>query len=258
MASFELEQYRNTLLSLGRAAAHAVFPNDFEYYMCALELVNSKGRAAEYFVFPVNPESINVSSSPLTSITKTVGGVSVMKTSTFIPEDVQMSGTFGRKLRALIGSNFVAIDQLEFSTKGGVYQKKYGGKTLRVPSINPGVKSGYGSTKILQAIVDKSTALDRFNNPYRLFFYCSALNFNRLVEVQNLTLTQDKTSSNRMWKYNLKLKTIAPLDQLKKSERANLIKMTAFDNLQKGATQALSNFLKEKTNPEIVSAISGL
>lgn len=257
MASFEKEQFRSTLASLGRAGAHALFPNDFEYYMCALELVNSKGRAAEYFVFPVNPEAINVSVNPNTSITKTVGGVSVLKTTTFIPEDCTISGTFGRKLRFLIGSNFIAVDQLSFSTKGGVYQKKFGGKTFNIPSLNPGAKTGYGSTKILQSIVDKSTALDKFNNPYRLFFYCSALNWNRLVEVENFTLSQDKQSSNRMWKYSLKMKSIAPLDQLK-NEKLNLVKMMAFDNLQKGATQVLSEFLQEEKDPDVVSAISTL
>ena len=135
MASASYSEYRKLLASTGRAALHALFPNDFEYYMCALELVNSKGRPAEYFVFPVTPGSINISSSPLTNIVKTIGGVSVMKTTTFIPEECTLSGTFGRKLRALIGSNFVAVDQLSFSTKGGVYQKKYGGKTIRVLSL---------------------------------------------------------------------------------------------------------------------------
>jgi len=258
MPTLEQSEFRKTLTSLGRAGAHALFPNDFEYYMCALELVNSKGRAAEYFVFPVNPESINISSSPLTQVTKTVGGVSVLKTTTFIPEDCSLSGTFGRKLRFLIGATNIAVDQLSFSTKGGVFEKKFGPRTIKVPSLNPGVKTGYGSTKILQAICDKSSALDKFNNPYRLFFYCSALNWNRMVEVVNLTLDQNKNTSNRMWRYNLTLKSIAPLDQMKKSEKLNLIKTLAFDNLQKGATQALTSFKKQKSDPELASAISSL
>lgn len=236
MPSSQFLQYQELLAGLGRAGAHALFPNDFEYYLCALELVDSRDRVVDYLVFPVTPEQMSYNEPQLTNIKKTAGGITVLKTSTFNPVDITLSGTFGRQLRVLIGQQKLSFTALKFSTVSGIFSKEAAsskGLSIKVPSFKPGIKTGYGATKVLQAMCDKSTALDSENKPYRLFLYNSALNANHLVEVQNLTLNQDKNSSNMLWQYNLTLKAIATMEQLKKSPKGSLIKALAFDQLQK-------------------------
>ena len=243
MPTFEYNRYRNLLNSIGKAGAHALFPNDFEYYMCALELVDSRDRVIDYFVFPVTPSQMSYSEPQLTNIKKTAGGIAILKTSTFIPIDITISGSFGRMLRLLVGQQRLSFTALRFSVNTGAYSKQAAmskNVTKRSPSFNPGLKTGYGATKILQAMCDKSVALDGQNKPMRLFFYNPALNANHLVEVTNLTLNQDKGNSNMLWQYNLTMKAVAPLDGLKKRPRGSLIKALAFDNLQKGVNKVVS------------------
>ncbi|HQF50625.1 MAG TPA: hypothetical protein PK588_07635, partial [Paludibacteraceae bacterium] len=43
---------------LGRGVLHQIYPNDFEYYMLALELVDGANNTIDYFVFPVMPSAI--------------------------------------------------------------------------------------------------------------------------------------------------------------------------------------------------------
>lgn len=240
MAQLEYEQYRQLLQDLGKAGLNALFPKDFEYYMMALELVDSDDRVVDYFVFPVMPDSITHSSTSITNVKKTAGGVSVLKNATFIPIDIQMKGSFGRRLRLLVGSQRISFTALRFSTKTGSFSKESAtddGVRFKVPIFNPGVKTGYGATKILEAICDKSQGLDSKHKPYRLYLYNPALGNNYLVEVKNLTLTQDKSSSNMLWQYQLSLTAIAPLDQLKRSPQKSLTKALGSDILQKSVNK---------------------
>lgn len=54
---------KSTLKNLGRSMMAAQFPNDFEVYMCSLELADSKGNTIDVFTFPISPESIDKSVS---------------------------------------------------------------------------------------------------------------------------------------------------------------------------------------------------
>ena len=87
--------------SLGKAAVNALFPNDFEYYMCAFELVDSDDNSLEYLVLPVMPSMISKSEPSVVSIKKTLAGISIITTSSFIPQDITIKGNFGRKFRIL-------------------------------------------------------------------------------------------------------------------------------------------------------------
>ena len=53
-----LRRYRTELGTLGAAGAHALFPNDIEYYALTLELVDSKGFTVDSLFFPVMPKEI--------------------------------------------------------------------------------------------------------------------------------------------------------------------------------------------------------
>jgi hypothetical protein len=238
-------KYEKLLSDLTRPGAHALFPNDFEYYLCALELVNSRGIIVDYFIFPVTPGQMSYNEPQVTNIKKTAGGVTVLKSSTFTPIDITLSGTFGRKLRLLLGQQRVGFTAVRFSTNGGIWSKAAAmAKTVLSikPNFSPGVKTGYGATKILQAMCDKSTGLDKRNKPYRLNLFNLALNANHMVEVVNLTLTQDKSASNMMWNYSLSLKAVANLDDLQGAllRKASLAATLAMGVLQKKAESVVS------------------
>src|SRR5690606_32440155 len=81
-------------------------PNEFEYYMVALELLKSDLSTKRYFIFPINPNSITYDDAPLTKITKTAGGVSVLKSNQFNLKNLSLSGTFGKSFKVLVGDNF--------------------------------------------------------------------------------------------------------------------------------------------------------
>ena len=42
------EKFINLLERLGRSAIHALYPNEVEYYFCALELLDSTGLTIDY------------------------------------------------------------------------------------------------------------------------------------------------------------------------------------------------------------------
>jgi hypothetical protein len=73
-------RFLNLLATVGRAAIHSQFPDDFEYYLCALELVRTDDSTTEEFlVFPVMPSMISVTepkesptglSRPMNSVAK--------------------------------------------------------------------------------------------------------------------------------------------------------------------------------------------
>lgn len=233
---------RNTL---GKATISSLFPNDFEYYMVAFELVNSKGETMEYFVFPVMPNGITQSEPQITNIKKTAGGVTALSTNTFIPRPITLQGTFGRKFRILLGRQIVDFTALRGilphkqemgAVQGSLenYNKSEASKEKPMQVIKSAfdvrIKTGYGATKILQKLCDASTGLDKFNRPFRLYFYNRTLNESWLVKVLNLDLNQSYPDSNLLWKYNLRLQAIAPLELTKKEE----LKILGIGVLQKG------------------------
>lgn len=242
-------QLRNTL---GKATLSALFPNDFEYYMVALELVDSRGETMEYFVFPVMPNNISQSEPQITNIKKTAGGVVSLSTNTFIPRSITLQGTFGRKFRILLGRqgfNFTALrgifgrqemGEVQLSPTVDINSDKYDSRLKRgftqIKKLNfdIAIKTGYGATKILQKLADVSTGLDQFNRPYRLYFYNRTLGESWLVKVMNLDLSQTYPDSNLLWKYNLRLQAIAPLEGTKITPLERELKVLGIGVLQKG------------------------
>lgn len=207
-------QNRSTLLyELGKTALNIRYPNEFELYLCALELVDEEGKTLRYFVFPVMPSGISETKPQLTNIKKTLAGVTVLSSPTFMPTDITLSGNFGRKFKVLLGtdlqdfaSSFTVNNQITAnSVISGVGQ-----------FFDARIKTGYGCIKILEEIINQSNQIDS-GGIKRLIFYNQALGNSYLVKATSLTFNQSQ-ESNMIWNYNLQLKSIAPLESIKTSK----------------------------------------
>lgn len=232
---------RNFVTDIGRAGVNALFPNDFEYYAITLELTDSKGKTIDYLTFPVSPEAIDYSETSLVNIKKTLGGITSLDTPTFIPKKYNLTGNFGRKLRLLLSN--AETSSSDQSASKGVFDKLQNGLQIKTSILNAKIKTGYGATKLLEAIITKSSGLDQYNRPVKLYLYNPALNHNFLVKSNGLTFHQDRQTSNMMWKYTLNLTAIAPVDRLKINEdiSSSLLGSTSISLLNKGANILVKN-----------------
>ena len=198
----------DALISLGNGLLHAIAPDDYEYYMCTLELVTSYGSTAAFMNLPVLPSNITESRTALTNISKTNNVVVSMVNPSFDPVDISIRGTFGRKLRVLIGQQpfngeaeegasipFFNVGMFTSSNSGGI-----GGKTI--------VKTGYGLTKMMQKILVASKKLDPEGKPYRLIFTNHAFNTAYYVEVLQDNYTMDERN-NMLWYYSIELRAVS-------------------------------------------------
>jgi hypothetical protein len=225
--------YQNTLSvvsTMGKAALHALVPDDFEYYMCALELIDSQGNTRAYMNFPVMPNNIMENKTQIATITKTNNGVVTQFNSSFNPRDISIQGTFGRKLR-LVSGTYAPEDDRGISLF-----------SVGVPAIDMftaqkvDVRTGYGLVKILQKIVQRSQQLDFYYKPYVLVFYNYALNTHYIVEVMQDSYSQSM-ENNCLWYYSLEMKAVAPADLVRNNEDH----ATTVAFLQKVGSQAIAS-----------------
>lgn len=243
-------KYKGLVATIGRAGLNSLFPNDFEAYICSLELVNSKDQVVDFFVFPIMPSSITQTEPSIVNIKKTAGGITTLDTTTFVPIPIVISGNFGRRFKFLTGNNQVSASAIRFSTQSGSYTKESilnGLTQIKNAVFSTTVKTGYGCIKILEAIVDKSRSLDEFNLPHRLYFYNPALGNNYLIKVNSLSLNQTK-NENMIWGYTLNMTAIAPISGIRDGEgRNSLTKTTQFSLLNKGLNSTV-NLVKTQLN----------
>ena len=194
----EVARLRDQLLvSGGQALLHAQYPNDFEYYLCAFELTDFNDTTIEYFIFPVNPDNISINNQSITNVQKSQAGVTSLSNATFVPIDIQISGSFGRKLRLITRTEKVSLPTSLSSV---------------VSEVNKIVKTGYGMVKLLERMFDKSITIDG-DTSYRLYFYNYAFNAHYLVEGMLFNASIDK-NENMIWKYNMVFKAIAPAESI--------------------------------------------
>ncbi len=233
--------YINKVHSVGKIGLNALFPNDFELYVFALELVDSKGDVEEYFIFPINPTSIEESSVSNQTITKTAGGVVVMNSNTFIPRDIIMSGNFGRRFKMLIGQELMDFASLQYSSVSGFFKSFKGAQNVKKSVFNPKIKTGYGLVKVLETIVNKSQDLDQFEKPYSLHLYNLALGNNYLIKATGLTYKQD-IGSNMIWNYTLQIKAIGDLDTIEgiRSQKSLSASLATSAAMQRVMSQSLN------------------
>lgn len=219
----ELVRQTGGLLSdIGQAGLHGVFPNDFEFYAVAIELVNADGETEYYMMFPVMPDSLSINEPNIVSVTKTSGGVTTLFNPTFQPQSITCMGTFGKKFRVLLNGNggifgtaYARIKNLKNLIKqgGSIFSKN---DIEDTPELSKNIKTGYGATKLLERLLELSKSVDANGRPYYLFFYNLAFNQQMLVEVENASFNQDISSNNGYWRYQFQLKAVAPATAFKR------------------------------------------
>lgn len=178
-----------------KAYIHALYPDEFEYYLLSLELVSRSGELKESIIFPVMPNSISEQRQSLVNVKKTNNSIVSLTNRTFAPTTININGTFGRKLRLLFSNQDKTKENSgsAFSFKGG--KKK---------QINGEIKTGYGVTKLLEKIILRSQS----EPDCLLFLYNMSLNNNYLVECTDMSFNQS-TENNMLWNYQLGFKSLA-------------------------------------------------
>ena len=220
-----VENARGALVTIGKAALHTLAPDNFEYYMCSLELLDSSGNTKGFMSFVVMPNNILENKTQIATITKTNKGVSTLFNSTFVPRDISIQGTFGRKFRLLLGMKETEnVSTIPF----------FGGNMgFSVLDSDVLIKTGYGLTKMLKNMVEASTKLDDQGNPCILIFNNYALNTHYSQSIEN----------NMLWYYSLEMKAVAPASAVKsqKEQNAKFLTTVASGAIAKG----IGNILKD-------------
>jgi len=213
------------LLEKGKEGLHGAFPRDFELYMCALELVSPDGETIDYFSFPIMPKNISKTETEATSIQYSLGGVTIVNRTSFIPKELSISGDFGRMFKFTMFEMDGYYRALRYSMKSGYYSaaditdpNSIITKSQELPA---GIKSGYGCIKVLQSIIDKAKAFDENGRTFRLYFYNQALGESYLVVPTKNPLHFDQSvgSSNMIWQYKMNLTIIADLKNVFVSDK---------------------------------------
>jgi hypothetical protein len=234
--------YQARLAQLGKAALHALYPNDFEYYSMSLELVDFLGNTVDYFTFPILPSNIDETTKELTNVRKTMTGVNVLKNPTFVPHPIVITGDFGKMFKVII--NGQAIEFAGLSISSGHFSIDPLKAVRTFTQFSSFAKTGYGCIKVLEAMKQKSKQLDtNFKKPYSLYFYNPIFGNNYQVEFDTFKVTQNSKERNMIPGYTMQLTAVAPLDSLL-SRTANLkssVKNLAFSSLQKSANSAARN-----------------
>lgn len=234
-----LEQARSTVYTVGKAALHSIAPDNFEYYLCSLELLDSIGNTKGFLSFVVMPNNYMESRTQIATVTKTQSGVNTLFNSTFVPRDISIQGTFGRKLRLLLGMKEVK-DEYDKSIPffNGAWGKIAGQEVL--------VKTGYGLTKMLQKMISTAYTLDEEGGPHILLFSNYSLNTNYVVEVLQDNYSQS-VENNMLWFYSLEMKAVAPQSAIQRGEDFKKINQMITTVLSGAIAQSIGNILKTVT-----------
>lgn len=204
-----VENARGAVSTIGKGALHSLAPDNFEYYMCSLELLDSSGNTKGFMSFAVMPNNIMESKTQIASITKTNKGIVTLFNSTFVPRDISLQGTFGRKFRLLTGMKEVeSVSNIPYF--GGNLGFNFKGDDVLI-------KTGYGLIKMLKNIIDESFKIDDKGNPCILIFNNYALNTHYVVEVMQSSFSQS-LENNMIWYYNIEMKAVAPAEAVKRQD----------------------------------------
>jgi hypothetical protein len=202
--------------TIGKGLLSQKFPNCFEYYMCSFELCDYQDNTIDFFTFPIMPKSITKNENNRINVKKSASSVNVIGSKSFIPSEITLKGNFGRDFQILVGYKPVNFKAFKYSTSNNVFtiddmdESKVSSKKIQ---FNPIVKTGYGCTKLLQSIINKSSASDDSGYPMKLYFYNQALGEAYLVvpAPNQCTFMQNETQNNMIWEYTINLIAIAPL-----------------------------------------------
>lgn len=224
-----------TILSSGKDVFGALYPDDQEVYITALELVDSANNVADYFLWPLNPVSISKSENQIVSIKKTAGGISALSTETYMPSIVNLVGDFGRKFKILIGHDYVDFSAYNFSELMGADKAN--------TQFSPYVKTGYGCIKILQKMIRKSNQLDQYGKPYFLYLYNLSFGESYLVKCTGQPNFSQNIEKNMIWQYNIQFETLASLDNVQNINKFSNLKTFEFSAVQKNVNAIFGDAL---------------
>jgi hypothetical protein len=227
----------NVVSTMGRAGLHALAPDQFEYYLCSFELMNSQGATVAFMNFPVMPNSISETEAKIIDIAKTNSGIVTMFNSSFTPKDISLQGTFGRKFRIIGGLKDIPNgDKTITSIMNGNLGFSMFGNEVRV-------KTGFGLTNLLRRIIKKTTETDDYGMPYVLLFNNYALNSSYVVEVLSSSFNQS-VENNMLWFYSLEMKAVAPAEVVKKTTAKNLLGLVSANSIAQGIQGILSDSVR--------------
>lgn len=220
-----------------RAYINSLYPDEFEYYLCSFELMNDVGVVEQVLIFPVMPDSIQESRTSLVNVKKTMSSVVSLTNNTFAPTTVNITGSFGKKLRILLGPKQTTASAFYFEK-----QIKVANETIE---LNAEIKSGYGVTKKLEQMIKKSQR----EEGYLLFFYNLALNNNYLVEVTDMSF-QQSMENNMLWNYSLSMKSLANAEDVrpggKDAYKKSINEMLKFQNINKAVSKMVDTLKSVK------------
>lgn len=220
------------LADLGRSALHSNFPDDIEYYSVAFELVDYKNATVDLLVFPILPSSLAMTEQPNINVKRTGGGSTTLFNTSFQPFNITMSGNFGRKFRFLIGQDSVLGASFRFNFRGAEFDTQ--------------IKSGYGTTKVLERILKGAAQTDDNQRAFKLFFHNMAFNQSHVVEPISWNFQQNDSNANMIWQYSINLRATAPslLIRGEEASRASLKKLLSASVLQNATNVLLSTGLE--------------
>lgn len=228
----------NAAMTIGKAALHAMAPDNYEYYMCSLELIDCSGNQVGFISFVVMPNNITESTTPIQTQTKTKNGMVTLFNDSFAPVNISLQGTFGRKFK-------IVTDMVDPSEKGKNF---FNGNIGKIVGIEIAVKSGYGLTRVLQYILKKTNELDTQGRPYILLFNNYSFNSSYVVDVMSYSFNQS-IENNMLWFYELQLKAIAPGSAVRSSKQNNaqLLKVVASNAIAQGLTNVINDVKRNNT-----------
>lgn len=230
----------------GKNQLHSLYPNEFEVYAAAFELISSDSTPVEFFSFPIMPVSMEENKPTNSSIKKTHSGVVINSNPTFKPFDITISGDFGGRLFKQSPNKFSGDLSTSETLPDDV--NSIGSTTITAKATNifsSDYKNGYGCTKKLESIIERAKLQDGNSQPYRLIFYNLAFNSNYLVEPSQLRIYQNK-QKNMVWSYSLNMKAIAPVEAVLTHDqiKTSLSTILKFSNLNKGIDDQGKNIAK--------------
>ena len=209
------ETWKKKGIALGQTAASllmsSLYPVDFEAYMVAFELCDSKGKTLDFFTFPIMPNELSIEETLPTRVENTFGGVNAISSNVYVPKKISLRGNFGRQFR-LIMRGFRTFDLPLFQIKGPIQERDYGegGKQFKPKEILNTLKTGYGCFKVLQSIINRSVEVDKHGNCNKLYMYNLAYGESYLVKAKSFRGSQS-LGLNGIWSYDLSLESICPL-----------------------------------------------
>lgn len=225
-----IQSTRGALIETGRAAIHAIAPDEYEYYLCSLELLDFSGERKGFISFVVMPNQIIENHNPIQTITKTHSGIVTTFNPSFSPIDISISGTFGKKFRLITGLS----DPV--NSKAGGLNLSFG----KFATATVGAKSGYGLTKVLEHILQQSEKVDENGKPYFVIFNNYAFNTHYIVNIMNYGF-QQSYDQNMIWNYNISMRAVAYKPKELGMSMSHFLGSVAANSMANGMTKLIAS-----------------